>query len=256
MTRPLRALAQLDRLAVRSVAIGVGPRFFSREELGGIQAAASAAFNQDRLDLLRAGEELAAEYSGIADAVERNEEEKGIETLFLALGLASWPALDGGTPAAAPVLLVPIEIEVRGREGRSFTLAAPEEGKNVAAIQALIGRDIPVVQIEGIAAAELDFEEGDRRRRRRAAPARKETAERRPARREQKRDEARRPERATPAEPRRSVAADNVTAFPRPAAEPRRRPERPQSEPEHRVVGFGDDLPAFLRRAPKVAAQA
>src|SRR5437763_2637458 len=145
-----------------------------------------------------------------------------------------------------------------GREGRSFTLAAPEEGKNVAAIQALIGKDIPVVQIEGLAADARDFEEGETRRRRRAAPGRKEMAARRPARREQKRDEARprRPEPATPAEPRRSVAADNVTAFPRPAAEPRRRPERPQSEPEHRVVGFGDDLPAFLRRAPKVAAQA
>src|ERR1041384_7507955 len=53
-----------------------------------------------------------------------------------------------------------------GREGRSFTLAAPEDGKNVAAIQALIGKDIPAVQIDGIAPAELDFDEGDRRPRR------------------------------------------------------------------------------------------
>src|SRR5436189_1763081 len=59
-----------------------------------------------------------------------------------------------------------------GREGRSFTLAAPEDGKNVAAIQALIGKDIPLVQIEGIAAAELDFEDGDRRRRRTPAARR------------------------------------------------------------------------------------
>src|SRR5690349_1887431 len=46
-----------------------------REELGQIQADASAKFNDDRLELLRLTEELAADYSGIADAVERNEEE-------------------------------------------------------------------------------------------------------------------------------------------------------------------------------------
>src|SRR5437870_6539614 len=49
--------------------------YADREELGQIQAEASAKFNDDRLELLRANEELAADYSGIADAVERNEEE-------------------------------------------------------------------------------------------------------------------------------------------------------------------------------------
>src|SRR5919205_3292581 len=79
-----------------------------------------------------------------------------------------------------------------GREGRSFTLAAPEDGKNVAAIQALIGKDIPAVQIEGIAPAELDFDEGDRRRRRTPA-VRRDTAPRqsRAARREEAREERR-----------------------------------------------------------------
>jgi hypothetical protein len=52
--------------------------YADREELGRIQADASARFNPDRLDLLRANEELAADYSGIADAIERNEEEKDI----------------------------------------------------------------------------------------------------------------------------------------------------------------------------------
>jgi len=150
-----------------------------------------------------------------------------------------------------------------GREGRSFTLAAPEDGKNVAAIHALIGKDIPLVQIEGIAAAELDFEDGDRRRRRTPA-ARRDAAPRqsRAPRRQETREE-RRPRQAArpaPAEPRHPVAENNVAVFPRQAAERRpdaaRRPEPRQSEPEHRVVGFGDDLPAFLRRAPKVAAQA
>ncbi len=54
------------------------PEYADREELGEIQAEASAAFNADRLDLLNAGEELEAEFSGIAAPVERNEEEKGI----------------------------------------------------------------------------------------------------------------------------------------------------------------------------------
>src|SRR5262252_11140121 len=41
-----------------------------------------------------------------------------------------------------------------GREGRSFMLAAPDDGKAVAAIVKLIGKEIPSVAIEGVAAAE------------------------------------------------------------------------------------------------------
>jgi len=52
--------------------------YADREELGKLQSDASARFNPDRLELLQAGEELAAEYSGIPGAVERNEEEKAI----------------------------------------------------------------------------------------------------------------------------------------------------------------------------------
>ena len=162
-----------------------------------------------------------------------------------------------------------------GREGRSFTLAAPEDGKNVAAIQKLIGRDIPIGEIDGIATAALDFEAGDRRRgRSRAgtqAPStahpKAERSQPRSPHREGNREERRprRPERPIPAELRvavAEVAENNVTAFPRPATQsrrqqpqPRRQPER-RPEPEHAVVGFGDDLPAFLRHAPKIAVRA
>jgi hypothetical protein len=58
-----------------------------REQLGEIQAEASAAFNADRLDLLRATEDLSADYSGIADPVERNEEEKNISLRELSRAL-------------------------------------------------------------------------------------------------------------------------------------------------------------------------
>src|SRR3954447_23871473 len=67
--------------------LAVLPSYADREELGAIQAEASAKFNDDRLDLLRSTEELAAEYSGIADAVERNEEEKAISLRDLSSAL-------------------------------------------------------------------------------------------------------------------------------------------------------------------------
>lgn len=50
-----------------------------------------------------------------------NLEEKGLDTLCLAMGSATWPADDGGRPADAPVLLVPIQIDPAG--SRSFHLS-------------------------------------------------------------------------------------------------------------------------------------
>jgi hypothetical protein len=67
--------------------LAVLPDYADREALGAIQADASAAFNDERLELLRATEELAADYSGIADAVERNEEEKDISLRDLSRAL-------------------------------------------------------------------------------------------------------------------------------------------------------------------------
>ena len=58
--------------------LAVLPEYADREELGRIQGDASATFNPDRLELLRATEELSADLSGIEDAIERNEEEKAI----------------------------------------------------------------------------------------------------------------------------------------------------------------------------------
>jgi hypothetical protein len=55
-----------------------------REELGELQGDASAAFNDQRLELLQAREELDAELSGEPDSVARSEEEKGISLRELA----------------------------------------------------------------------------------------------------------------------------------------------------------------------------
>jgi hypothetical protein len=53
-----------------------------------------------------------------------NLEERGLETLFVALGFATWLASDGGRPPESPVMLVPVALEKRGREGRSLNLPA------------------------------------------------------------------------------------------------------------------------------------
>ena len=51
------------------------------------------------------------------------------------------------------------------------------------------------------------------------------------------------------------LPASNVTSFPRaPVARVPRRPER-QPEPDRQVVGFGDHLPAFLARPPRIVAR-
>jgi hypothetical protein len=77
---PLRA-AQA-RLAVLAA-------YDDREELGNLQAEASATFNDERLELLGAAEELAAELSGEPDPVARSEEEKQISLRGLERALAA-----------------------------------------------------------------------------------------------------------------------------------------------------------------------
>ncbi|MGC8733300.1 MAG: DUF4011 domain-containing protein, partial [Halothiobacillaceae bacterium] len=56
-----------------------------------------------------------------------NLEEKGIETLHLAMGMATWPASDGGRPYDAPVLLLPARIEASGQAGDDLRLAVAGE---------------------------------------------------------------------------------------------------------------------------------
>ena len=60
-----------------------------REELGDAQAAVSATFNPDRLELVRTVEELAVDLSGEPDPVARNEEEKRISLRELESALAA-----------------------------------------------------------------------------------------------------------------------------------------------------------------------
>ena len=163
-----------------------------------------------------------------------------------------------------------------GLPGKAYTLAAPEDGKYVDAIQRLIGKEIPPIAVEGMDQSPLEAGDGRRRRGRprgkpERAPAR---GKRAPAR--AKRAPAR-PERA-PAKAEREPEAKIVesgdhAAAPRPARDkaPRGakadrdttrkgkgkaeggRPKR-KDEAKKPVVGMGEHVPAFMMRparAPK-----
>jgi superfamily II DNA/RNA helicase len=179
-----------------------------------------------------------------------------------------------------------------GTSGRALTLATPEDGKFLSQIEQLIGTTIPRLAVEGFAVeARPEGEESPRRRRgarteggrgeggrgrgreKRVADAPVETvetveaveavqseapvAERAPA------------ERAPRERSRRERPAPRQEARPEARAEPRMqevvamrdapRPPRRRYEEDSRdapVIGFGDDVPAFLRTPRRIAKTA
>lgn len=129
-----------------------------------------------------------------------------------------------------------------GQSGRAFTLATVEDDDRLAAIEKLIGKPIPRIQIEGLDPVSLDLErpneEGGARRRRgrggRGAKA-----------------EATAPRAATgkQRQPERKAAAKGTETqadLARLAARPATRPTEPAEE--ERVVGFGGFVPDFILR--------
>jgi very-short-patch-repair endonuclease len=65
---------------------------------------------------------LTANVTEIHKRAVANLEERGLETLFLGLGLASWTQQDGGRPAEAPVLLVPLRASTKGIDRQNVAL--------------------------------------------------------------------------------------------------------------------------------------
>lgn len=59
----------------------------------------------------------------IARTARSYEEERGVRTLFLACGLASWRSDRASRPPAAPVLLVPIAVKAKGASQLDFELS-------------------------------------------------------------------------------------------------------------------------------------
>jgi Protein of unknown function (DUF4011) len=64
------------------------------------------AINQDKISSVRA----------IARKGLENLEEKGLLTLYLALGSCTWTADDGGRDPIAPILLIPIGLKLKGQD--------------------------------------------------------------------------------------------------------------------------------------------
>ncbi len=113
-----------------------------------------------------------------------------------------------------------------GMKGRAFTIAAPEDGRFVAAIIVLIGKDIPAVEVEGIATQPLVYDDIRRGRGRgRPAPGRAASKRPEPRRPEAQRPEAKRPD-AKPVDEKRAEAAHQGSAHEPIRSEPSRREPR------------------------------
>ncbi len=147
-----------------------------------------------------------------------------------------------------------------GREGRAFMLATPEDRLAVEAIQKLTGGGvIERIQIEGLDPAEWAEDGGRRRGRGRGKPVAKAAPERKPEapKPEQRRSEPRKPAAKKPeiVVPIEAPQPDIIRPEPIARAERPGRDERgPRREYRTRdedqgtsgVVGFGDDIPAFM----------
>jgi len=177
-----------------------------------------------------------------------------------------------------------------GREGHAFTLAAPGDGRFVAAIEQLLGKPIPRIEIDGLGSADLSEEDerGDRRHGRgRGARGGRGGRSHRGDDRQQRRPEPRREERPAQApQPQASASQPAEQPAPAPVAAPREErrhredrprhergrsrhePRRPVAEPVRHesafteraaepedapVLAFGDHMPAFLKQpVPRV----
>ncbi len=156
-----------------------------------------------------------------------------------------------------------------GLEGQAFTIATPDDRLAVQAIEKLTGHPIPQMQVEGFDPVEWADDDGRGRRRRgrsdavRRAPERRATA----ARPEKAETSGRKPRETTPRAPRArrpveapltapvSAPASAIAALPpsREPATPRhvapatpRRERRREDDLGPAVVGFGDEIPAFM----------
>ncbi len=138
-----------------------------------------------------------------------------------------------------------------GRTGHSFTLATRDDGKFIAAIEKLIGKPIPRMAIDGMAADAAPTE--DERHEKRGRGVRRGGRDARPP----------RGERSSPpprSEPRPEAPVEAIEPQQRPAtveslARPDPRREAPHGRERHRdrddgptPVGMGDHVPAFLLR--------
>jgi len=164
-----------------------------------------------------------------------------------------------------------------GRTGHSFTLASPDEGALVEAIEKLIGTTIPRVEVPGMETVEFEATEGRRRgrgrgrggrsseapkaakggRRRSSEAGETDQGEVRPRRSPSRRSEADHPEasRSEPVRAERGRSEPRGERPPEPARaraprerKPERRERRYEGHDEPVPMGLGDHVPAFFAR--------
>ncbi|WP_052657595.1 DEAD/DEAH box helicase [Thalassospira sp. HJ] len=153
-----------------------------------------------------------------------------------------------------------------GRDGKAFTLAVPEDGKLVAAINKTINMDIPLTEIDGIETLELDFTGKKRRNKKSRKSNSRDDKSARPARSDNKSDKKDVAETSKPAqaEAQPQKEADSAPASKAPAREARnndrnndrgnnrndrnnRNNRRDRDDRDDKpVIGFGDHVPSFL----------
>ena len=154
-----------------------------------------------------------------------------------------------------------------GREGRAFTLATPADQLAVEAIEKLTGHAIPRIEVEGLDPVDWAADDGRAARpprpwraARALTPAARAPGTSARPRAQSGPDERPVAERAPRAARRAPAGAPRAAAAPapRPAA-PRVRNRAPTArsrsprEPAKPVVGFGADVPAFMRIAARGA---
>ncbi len=142
-----------------------------------------------------------------------------------------------------------------GKDGRAFTIATPEDRQAVEAIEKLIAAPIPRITVEGLDEVEWAEDDGRRGRGRGRGKPPARAATTRPPRDEPRRE---RPARERPVEPPAEARVEERPVRERPARPPRRddtrrdapadyrRRERNAPEPSGNVIGFGNDIPAFM----------
>lgn len=67
---------------------------------------------------------LAAKAKEIHRRYLTNLEERGLETLYVAVGMGTWDVLDGGSPPNSPILLIPASLQVKGKDFNNFSMRA------------------------------------------------------------------------------------------------------------------------------------
>lgn len=132
-----------------------------------------------------------------------------------------------------------------GRVGRALTVAMPEDGPYVAAIETLIGRPIPRLTVPGIVLGELAAAARRGRRRKQNAAA----AKPRPPQHQASHSEKSRHPAATDAVKSEKQAERRAA---RPQTRSRRGAASSPRVADKPVIGMGDHVPAFLLREPKL----